>query len=316
MKCFCCFRGPKTPNISSDTQALEKLQAELPTVVLANERIKLGCSKSGAPALRKLGDGILIYDQYLDDAATPREFFDKLLGFLDHFVLNCPRNGAVLLGAIVTQSLNARDGYEKASREVYYWCVAALPLLEAFEDALQSGRINDAQLLLLSVYEHGTTIMHTVASALAKTTKHLELAMQNATDLSRRMAFQASTPNTRSIGCATTSNDESLLAFGAPPADAGARITTYGRPAAVDEKLSDLLQVLAKRMELMLKSIDCGWNQLQRTHVIETLDDERRQPNLLKFLDQSTMDKYLTSASALRTTCSDFMRRHAQHQAV
>ncbi|KDO26716.1 hypothetical protein SPRG_20514 [Saprolegnia parasitica CBS 223.65] len=268
-------------------------------------------------ALHKLRLGLLIYVQHLDDAATPKGFFYQLLGFIDGFMRFCPRNGAKLIGAITTQSLNARDGYEKASREVYFWCVSALPLLDSFIDALQHEHTDDAQTLLLAVYENGATIMRTVALALATTEKQLTGAKANvialsstclATDSSETPVKSAPATKRLTAPDATTARAVSLVQFDNLVALAEAK--TLPPVMEASSTLATLLLGLAHQIESMVQAIRSDWQQLAQTNVIHEIESEMRQPKLLQLLDEATIEAYITSAKALKAACNQFMEHH------
>ncbi|KDO26715.1 hypothetical protein SPRG_22211 [Saprolegnia parasitica CBS 223.65] len=249
-----------------------------------------------------------------------------LLKFIDDFVPCCPRDGAKLIGAITTQSLNARDGYEKASREVYFWCTSALPLLDSFIDALQQGHTDDAQTHLLAVYENGATIMRTVALALATTEKQLTGAKANvialsstclATDSSESPVESAPEMKRLTAPDATTARAVSLVQFDNLVALAEAKT----RPPVMEASstLATVLLGLAHQIESMVQGTQSGWQQLAQTNVIHEIESEMRQPKLLQLLDEATIEAHITSAKALRaakwdgrqqgTPCGDGPRR-------
>ncbi|EQC30898.1 hypothetical protein SDRG_11379 [Saprolegnia diclina VS20] len=305
---------PKPRTIRRDDAA--KLLKLLPGHVAANALTLTESKNREIAALHELRRGLVIYDHYLDDAATPATFFTNIRGFIDRFVFYCPRNGTALLGAITTQSLDARDGYEKASREVYFWCVAALPLLDSFVDALQQEHTGDAQTLLLSVYEHGATIMRTVASALANTESHLTDAKANV------MALRACLMPAR-CEYSLESAPEIKLLTGSDANSSYAPMQFSDLEALVEAKkpvpaleasptLATTLLELAHRIELMTQSIRSGWKQLEQTNVINEIESEMRQHKLLQLLDDATKEAYITSAKHLRTACDEFMQRHLE----
>ncbi|EQC30893.1 hypothetical protein SDRG_11374 [Saprolegnia diclina VS20] len=258
---------------------------------------------------------------------------------------------AYVLGDMMTRALDAHDAYAKASRAVYFWCIAVTPQLDAFQELLMSGHLDDARTVLHSVYIGSADAMKTATGALATTKALLTYVEDEAMLFSARMRTgsldqtPATTDGTKETimsetsahGAMTLVTSETMTTSSAlvslvPEKMQQIRKTIYKAysackeasilpwtaqptttcpPLTIDITMADALCNLATRLHTMAGHIEMGLEGLATTDVGSLVAKEVQHP---KDLGKNAR-AHCEAASALCNACNEFIRNHKSHYA-